>query len=256
MVKKTGRGGAEGPRLPLRFHETPRESPGSACPHGGNAGNVASAAGRGDSPRYSHFGPGRRRKVPRFGKILAEITNGAGNVIEDSTDNQSSCHSPVDLAVFAEMVRRHQDFVYGAVLRVVRNPILAEDLSQETFIRAFKGLDDFRGDAQLRTWLYRIGTNLALNAVTRQRESPTDELPDTAHAPGPETDVERAHLRRHMAEMIDLLPETLRRPLIMREYEGMSYQDIADDLELPLNTVRTRILRARRALRQELEPWR
>ncbi|NNF62810.1 MAG: sigma-70 family RNA polymerase sigma factor [Acidimicrobiia bacterium] len=154
------------------------------------------------------------------------------------------------------MVRLHQDFVYGAILRVVRSPILAEDLTQETFIRAYRGLDEFRGDAQLRTWLYRIGTNLALNAVTRQREAPTDQLPDTAHQSSPETDVELAHLRRHLSETIESLPESLRTPLILREYDGMSYQDIADDLDLPLNTVRTRILRARRALRRELEPWR
>ena len=82
-----------------------------------------------------------------------------------------------ELEAFGELVRRHQDFVYGAVLRVVRNPTLAEDISQDCFLRAYRALPDFRGDSQVRSWLYRIAHNLALNAVTRRREYPTDTSP-------------------------------------------------------------------------------
>jgi RNA polymerase sigma-70 factor (ECF subfamily) len=164
-----------------------------------------------------------------------------------------------DLNAFGELVRRHQDFVFGAAMRIVRNPVLAEDLAQETFVRAYRALPNFRGDAQVRSWLYRIASNLALNAVQRRREYPTEMLPETPAAstaaqPGRQTEL--SALREALEAAIDELPEDLRRPLILREYEGLSYQDIADRTGLPLNTVRTRILRGRRALRTKLEAWR
>ncbi len=161
-----------------------------------------------------------------------------------------------DIAAFGEIVRRHQDFVYGAALRVVRNPTLAEDVAQEAFVRAYKALPDFRQESQLRSWLYRIATNLALNAVTRRREYPQVEIPEHRPEPGPERRVERVMLREHFDRAVRELPEDLRVPLVMREYEGMSYQEIADATGLPLNTVRTRILRARRGLRGAMEAWR
>jgi RNA polymerase sigma-70 factor (ECF subfamily) len=163
-----------------------------------------------------------------------------------------------DLDAFGELVRRHQDFVFGAAMRVVRNPVLAEDLAQETFVRAYRALPDFRGDAQVRSWLYRIASNLALNAVTRRREYPSETMPERpapmGHQPGRETEL--AALREALWSAIDQLPDDLREPLVMRERDHLSYQEIADQTGLPLNTVRTRILRGRRALRGKLEDWR
>jgi RNA polymerase sigma-70 factor (ECF subfamily) len=161
-----------------------------------------------------------------------------------------------DFEAFGELVRRHQDFVYGAALRVVRNPVVAQDLAQETFVRAYRALSDFRGQAQVRSWLYRIATNLALNAVTRRREFPTDEIPERRAPSEPERQAELAELRKHLTAVIEALPDDLREPLVLRELRGMSYLAIAEELGLPLNTVRTRILRARRSLRTELEEWR
>ena len=86
--------------------------------------------------------------------------------------------SLIELDAFGELVRRHQDFVYGAALRIVRNPVMAQDLAQEAFVRAHRALPGFRGQAQVRSWLYRIATNLALNAVQRRREYPTETIPD------------------------------------------------------------------------------
>lgn len=176
----------------------------------------------------------------------------------DAGDDQALVRSAAggDLEAFAEIVRRHQSFVYGAVLRVVRNPAIAEDLSQETFIRAFRGLGDFRGDSQVRSWLYRIATNLALNAVTRRKEFPSEDIPEEVAPAGPESQAETAAMGSAMREAIEALPPDLARPLMLREYDGLSYEEIAATLELPLNTVRTRIFRARRALRDELEEWR
>ncbi len=161
-----------------------------------------------------------------------------------------------DLEAFGELIRRHQDFVYGAALRIVRNPVMAQDLAQEAFVRAHRGLAGFRGQAQVRSWLYRIATNLALNAVQRRKEYPADSLPDQPAKYDPASDAVNRALREDIEEAIKELPDKLKKPLVLREYDGMSYQDIADALDLPINTVRTRILRARRALREKLEAWR
>ena len=163
-----------------------------------------------------------------------------------------------DLDAFGELVRRHQDFVFGAAMRVVRNPVLAEDLAQETFVRAYRALPDFRGESHVRSWLYRIASNLALNAVQRRKEYPSEAMPEPAatgaSAPGRQTEL--SALREALAEAVQSLPPDLRGPLVMREYEGLSYQEIAERTGLPLNTVRTRILRGRRALRGKMESWR
>ena len=141
-------------------------------------------------------------------------------------------------------------------MRVVRNPSIAEELAQDTFLRAFRALDGFRGDSQVRSWLYRIATNLAKNAVTRRKEFPTDkglDLPVYTH--------QTARLETHAMSIdlraaIDRLPDKLKEPLVLREFEELSYEEIAEKTDTPLNTVRTRILRARRALRSDMEEWR
>ncbi len=176
--------------------------------------------------------------------------------LEALTDLELARAAPENLDAFGELIRRHQDFVYGAVLRVVKNPTQAEDIAQEAFLRAYRGLADFRGDAQVRSWLYRIATNLSMNAVTRKREYPTEELPERPVGDGPARALEASELRAHLREAIAELPDDLRVPLVLREYDELSYQEIADTTGLPLNTVRTRILRARRALRDKMEAWR
>jgi RNA polymerase sigma-70 factor (ECF subfamily) len=172
------------------------------------------------------------------------------------SDEELVAAAEADLDAFGELVRRHQDFVYGAALRIVRNPVMAQDLAQEAFVRAHRALPGFRGQAQVRSWLYRIATNLALNAVQRRKEYPTDTLPERAARRDPATTAENLALRRELEDAISELPPKLREPLILREYDGLSYQEIATRLELPLNTVRTRILRGRRALRERMEAWR
>jgi RNA polymerase sigma-70 factor (ECF subfamily) len=133
---------------------------------------------------------------------------------------------------------------------------MAQDLAQEVFVRAHRALPGFRGQAQVRSWLYRIATNLALNAVQRRREYPSDSLPETPARLDPAVDTVTSALRDELEAAISDLPPKLKEPLVLREYEGMSYQAIADLLELPINTVRTRILRARRSLRERMEAWR
>lgn len=160
-----------------------------------------------------------------------------------------------DPEAFAELVRRHQAFVFGAALRVTRDASLAEEVTQETFFRAYRSLATFRGDAKLRTWLYRIATNLAIDLVGRRRDTPMAEIPErpTERTTGAvvEIQVQSEQLRAALAE----LPEDMRTPLILRVYEGLSYEEIATATDTPLNTVRTRIFRAKARLREALDDW-
>ena len=161
-----------------------------------------------------------------------------------------------NLEAFGELIRRHQDFVFGAAMRVVRNRPIAEELTHEAFLRAFRARDGFRGDAGVRSWLYRIATNLAKNEVSRRREWPTDQGLDQADHTDPGQRLDSEALTVDVRAAIEQLPDSLREPLILREYEELSYAEISERTGVPLNTVRTRILRARRALRPHLEEWR
>lgn len=161
-----------------------------------------------------------------------------------------------DREAFAEIVRRHQGFVYGACMRVVKNPALAEDVAQETFLRAWRGLGDFRGDSQVRSWLYRIAYNLSLNAVTRAREVPTDTIPERVAATGPAQAAVNAEMGEAFRTAVAQLPEDLREPLVLREVDHLSYEEISQRLDLPLNTVRTRIFRARKTIQKQMGEWR
>lgn len=161
-----------------------------------------------------------------------------------------------DLDAFADLVRRHQGFVFGAVNRVVKDVTWSEDITQEVFIRAYRGIRDFRGESAVRSWLYRIATNLALNAVTRQREQAIGNLPDTPTLLGPAQLVEASAMAEAMQKAIAELPPEWQEPLLLRQREDCSYEEIAERLGIPLNTVRTRIFRARQALQTQLKEWR
>ena len=108
----------------------------------------------------------------------------------------------------------------------------------------------------MRSWLYRIATNLAKNAVTRRKEYPTDDGLDLPVHIHPTARLEAQAMSVDLRAAIDQLPEKLREPLVLREFDELSYEEIAERTDTPLNTVRTRILRARRALRTEMEDWR
>ena len=159
-----------------------------------------------------------------------------------------------DPAAFGVIIERHQAFVFGAALRVTRNHALAEDIAQDTFLRAHRALADYRGDGELRGWLYRIATNLALNAVSRRREHPAAEIPDTVDLRGsPESELLRSFDVGRVRSAISRLPDALRVPLVLREYHDATYEEIAARLSIPLNTVRSRIHRARSSLQTMLE---
>ena len=163
---------------------------------------------------------------------------------------------PGDLRPFEELVRRHQDKVLANCRYLTGSPDDAQDLAQEVFVKAFFGLARFEGRSSFRSWIQRIKVNHCLNFL-RKRKSRTfvdvdDPVHDaelgvdaTAHRDASASD-ERARIRR----VLDKLPDTLRVPLIMRDLDGMSYQEIADDLHIGLSATKMRIKRAREEFRR------
>lgn len=159
-----------------------------------------------------------------------------------------------DNAAFAELVRRHQGKVRGLLLRLTGNPTLADDLGQEVFLRAYRGLVGFEGRSRFSTWLYRIGYNVFLNHQTRSRELAALPHAFETHAAAPDNELSpgRCDLRRDLAGAITALPERYRAVVTLYYLQDVSYPEIAEILDLPLGTVKTHLHRAKKLLREQL----
>lgn len=160
--------------------------------------------------------------------------------------------------LFEELVRRYQDRVYGMAARLVGGSPDAEDIAQEVFLKAFRGLEGFKGDAKFSTWLYRITWNLCTDWVRRNRKpgrqhSSIDEAPETADSrvdvAGSLVESER---RDEIQRALDELPQKYRAVVTLMYFQKMSYDQISAVLGLPLKTIETRLYRARRMLRERL----
>ncbi len=164
----------------------------------------------------------------------------------------------------AGLTRRHADAVYRVALSVTRDADLAEDVAQDALLKAWQALPSYRGDAPLKNWLLRITHNTAISALRRRRDVHLDptEFPEdapSAHLAPPasvEAQVEDRASFEAFEAALDQLDELSRAVVVLREVEGLSYDEIASLLEVPLPTVKTRLLRARRLLANALEGWR
>ncbi len=161
-----------------------------------------------------------------------------------------------DRNAFGEIVRSYHPGVVNVVYRMCGDPALAEDAAQETFIRAWLHFDSFQPHTSLRNWLYRIAVNAALDALRKKREMPAGEdlLLDPDPHPGPEADLLQKERTELVRNAIGSLAKTSRAVLVLREYGGLSYQEIASSLEIPVGTVMSRLNYARNRLREILEP--
>lgn len=175
-----------------------------------------------------------------------------------------------DRAAFARLVTRWQDRIYTALLRMTGNAEDAADLTQETFLKALNHLSTFRGQASVHTWLFRIAMNLA---ATRNRQSqrrrtivagqirpPSDERPDVlddrpSSFDSPDGLAQKHERDQQVMAALSRLPEDQRSLLVLRDVDGMDYQQIADVLAVPLGTLKSRLFRARLALRNELKSY-
>ncbi len=169
-----------------------------------------------------------------------------------------------DKGAFDLLVLKYQHKIVNLVMRYVRDPELALDITQEAFIKAYRALPRFRGDSAFYTWMYRIAVNTAKNHLAAQRRRPMNvelDLQDPEqydlHANLKETDTPEAitlshELQETVERAIAALPEDLRTAIILRELEGMSYEEIAQTMECPVGTVRSRIFRARDAIGKKI----
>jgi len=171
-----------------------------------------------------------------------------------------------DKAAFDLLVRKYQHRVLKLVSRFVSDAAEAEDVAQEAFLKAYRALASFRGDSAFYTWLYRIAINTAKNALVSNRRRPVDfdlDLQDREqydrHARLKEGDTPEGvllteEIRNVVERAMEQLPEDLRTAIILRELEGMSYEEIAEAMDCPVGTVRSRIFRAREAIDRKLKP--
>ena len=169
-----------------------------------------------------------------------------------------------DQDAFGQLVLAHQNKVFSLCVHMMGNREEAEDMAQEAFLKAWRSLDSFHGESSFATWMHRLTTNLCLDYLRkqtrRQNISVAVSLDDEEAAftepadPGsdPQQELEKRERQRAVEKALRELPEHQRRALVMREVSGLSYQEIADALELDLGTVKSRIARAREALRKRL----
>ena len=171
-----------------------------------------------------------------------------------------------DSKAFDLLVRKYQHRIVALIGRYVSDWSECQDVAQEAFLRAYRAIGSFRGDAQFYTWLHRIAVNTAKNhLVAHGRRPPTDDI-DVADAEQydsgirlrdtdtPERELARQQMEQVVMRAVGALPEELRTAITLREVEGLSYEEIAQRMDCPIGTVRSRIFRAREAIDAELRP--
>jgi RNA polymerase sigma-70 factor, ECF subfamily len=165
-----------------------------------------------------------------------------------------------DRVAFEELVRRHADRLHAVVLRFVADPEEAREVTQEAFLRAWRGIDRFRGHSRVFTWLYRIGINEAKRRAERRPpagatrsldDEPIPEAPDWSEAP--QARLEQSDLRDALEEAVRALPFEYRAPLILRDVEGLSTAEAAEVMDLGEAAFKSRLHRARLAVRRALD---
>ncbi len=175
-----------------------------------------------------------------------------------------------DQRAYELLVIKYQRRIERLIARMVRDPDLVQDIAQETFLRAYRALHQFRGEAQFYTWLYRIAVNTAKKALVDMRRNPVivesalhtpddeDETFRTRNEPStdetPETVLAAQEIATAVNAAMEALPEDLRQAVTLREIEGLSYEEIASAMNCPIGTVRSRIFRAREAISARVKP--
>jgi len=171
-----------------------------------------------------------------------------------------------DKRAFDLLIRKYQHKIISVISRYVSDWSECQDVAQEAFIRAYRAIGNFRGDAQFYTWVYKIAINTAKNYLVSQgRRPPKDDIAvdDAMQLDGgawlkdratPEHELLRQEIEQTVFDTVEQLPEELRTAITLREVDGLSYEEIAERMRCPIGTVRSRIFRARDAIDQKLRP--
>lgn len=198
----------------------------------------------------------------------AQRTDGKASMSDREIDQQLVERAQSgDKRAFELLVIKYQRKVERLLSRIVRNQDEIEDVAQESFVKAYRALGNFRGDSAFYTWLYRIAVNTAKNFLVSQgRRAPTSTEFDAEEAEGfedatllrdiatPDAQLMSKQIGEIVNRTIDALPEELRTAITLREIEGLSYEEIAQIMDCPIGTVRSRIFRAREAVAEQLRP--
>lgn len=171
-----------------------------------------------------------------------------------------------DQRAFDLLVRKYQHKIIAVISRYISDWSECQDVAQEAFIRAYRAMANFRGDSQFYTWMYKIAINTAKNYLVSQgRRPPTDDIAidDAVLLDGgarlkeratPERELLRQEIEQTVFDTVESLPEDLKTAITLREVDGLSYEEIAEKMNCPIGTVRSRIFRARDAIDQKLRP--
>lgn len=170
-----------------------------------------------------------------------------------------------DIDAFEELVHRYERKIYTIAYRLIGNRDDANDLAQEAFLKAFQGIKNFRGEASFQTWLCRITTNVCRDEIRKRCRKPVDHLDDAiildegevtrqvaTQEPGPEELFEQKELSEQIQKIINTLSPDFRLALVLRDIQGFSYEEISEQLDCSLGTVKSRISRARSYLKEKL----
>ena len=166
-----------------------------------------------------------------------------------------------DAGAFGELVRRHQNEVYTVALRMVADRHLAYDVAQDAFVRAWRAIGRFRGDAQFSTWIHRVTVNTALTHRDRRSRTRADSLEEDFREPeaeglSPERAAESAEIRPHLEAALVALPDTLRAVVVLKDVYDWTHADIAGELGITVTAAKVRLHRARSRLRSALRTHR
>jgi RNA polymerase sigma-70 factor (ECF subfamily) len=201
--------------------------------------------------------------------MIAEVTPFQGEKPVDSDAALVERAVAGDQKAFEMLVIKYQRRIQRLIGRMVRDVDLVEDIAQETFIRAYRALAQFRGEAQFYTWLYRIAVNTAKKALMDLKRNPTvsenffksgddDETSPLENELISSETPDAVLASKEIAEMVnaamEALPEELRQAITLREIEGLSYEEISEAMSCPIGTVRSRIFRAREAISEKVKP--
>lgn len=172
-----------------------------------------------------------------------------------------------DLKAFDLLVLKYQRRVFRLISRVIKNNSEVEDVAQECFIKAFRAIHQFRGDSAFYTWLYRIAVNtaknylfskgkrpIALSELKKSEDSDSFDMLDAVSNENPEGNMAGLQIAEAVNKAVKKLPDELSTAVVLREMDGLSYEEIAEVMNCPIGTVRSRIFRAREAIAQELRP--
>jgi RNA polymerase sigma-70 factor (ECF subfamily) len=211
--------------------------------------------------------------IPGASMRVNELENSASNQTKEAPKGQSD--EPLiervrkgDQSAFRELFERYHRRAFAVALGVVKNPQDALDIVQDAFVKVYKHIDGFQGSSSFYTWLYRITMNLAIDHIRKNRhttefddrvehssEGANELISPSVQESNPRQNVDRKELSKHIQQALNSLPEYHQAVILLREVEGLSYEEMSKVLKVPKGTVMSRLFHARRKMQECLQPY-